>query len=220
MIQSSDQVSRIGVRTIQHLFPKLRRKDDLKRLQIDDESIHYISTREVASKITEIMGYHLGQMGIDQSKAVVTDATAGVGGDMISFAQQFYFVNGIELDQKRVEYLKNNLEVYGADNYSVYSADCTEILPTLDHNAVFFDPPWGGRNYKKYEQLHLKLGPYYLEEVVNRTLTGGLSRPQLVVLKLPKNFDLKRFHERVVSNRVFLYPLRKMDIVVVENDIQ
>jgi 16S rRNA G966 N2-methylase RsmD len=211
---------KLNIKMIQHLFPKLKNKDDFFKLKIDDESIHYISTKDVALKITDIIYYHLIKLNIDPKEAVITDTTAGVGGDTISFANKFYFVNAIEIDPLRVEYLMNNLNIYELTNVQIIKGDCLAHLPFLQHNVVFFDPPWGGKNYKYHKKLKLAISDYLIEEIINDLLHDPVIEcsPDIVVLKIPKNFDLYCFFQAVKSSTIYFYQLKKMDILVIENN--
>lgn len=204
---------------LDNLFPKPRDKADYDKLKIDDESVSYISTHNVAQQITDIVAFHLDKLLISSKRAVVTDATAGVGGNTISFAKYFNRVNAIEMDQLRYEYLVNNIGVYRLRNVTTFNGDCLKFLYNLDHNAVFLDPPWGGKDYKAHQKLHLFLSNVDVEDIINKII-GGMISPELIVMKVPKNFDLEHMYHSVESNKIFLYRLKKMNIVVIENEKQ
>src|SRR5580692_7436028 len=57
------------------LFPYINDISLIDKLKIDADSIHYISVREVADKITKIIKTYS-----KDKDAIITDATAGVGG--------------------------------------------------------------------------------------------------------------------------------------------
>jgi site-specific DNA-adenine methylase len=73
----------------------------------------------------------------------------------------------------------------------------------LKQDIVFFDPPWGGRGYKKIKHLNLKLSDTDLAEIVNK-LVG---RAQMVALKVPVNFNIQDFYNKIKSNRVDMYKI-------------
>ena len=50
-------------------------------------------------------------LGPSAKEMVITDATACVGGNSMSFGRYFKHVNSIELDQSRAKMLENNLSV-------------------------------------------------------------------------------------------------------------
>jgi 16S rRNA G966 N2-methylase RsmD len=85
--------------------------------------------------------------------AVVTDMTACVGGNVISFARRFRAVNAIEIDATRHAMLKHNVAVVAEHaNVTFVQGDAVSLLlnPTaspLVQDVLFMDPPWGGPDY-------------------------------------------------------------------------
>lgn len=75
----SDNSKNNNIKTVLRLFPYLKDKTKGNSLKIDDESIYYISFREHAQQITNIIMGYLSKLNINNSDAVITDATAGVG---------------------------------------------------------------------------------------------------------------------------------------------
>ena len=147
----SEEYSKNEIRTILRLFPYLNDKQKIKNLKIDEESKYYISIREHAEQISLIIKDNIVKLGLSLNDIIVTDATAGVGGNAISFGKHFKRVNAIELDEIRVDYLKNNIDVYDLKNVDIFEGDCVKLLPNLEQQVVFLDPPWGGRSYKKHK---------------------------------------------------------------------
>lgn len=208
------------LKTILRLFPYLDNKEKASKLMIDDDSIHYISVREYAQKITSIIEYHLSELGIKNNNAIVTDATAGVGGNAISFGMKFKYINAIELDKTRSDYLINNLKVYDLNNVNVIGGDCTKVLTTIDnHDVIFIDPPWGGKNYKNYDYLRLTLSNIPIENICNGIMNEKWMNcvPSIIVFKLPSNYDIKYFYDNVRSNFIYFHDLKKMILLVVIN---
>lgn len=208
------------VAVVLRLFPYLNNKEDAYKLKIDDESIHYISIREYAEKISAIIKENLNRIGIAQQDAIITDATAGVGGDTISFAKNFKLVTAIELDHLRSEYLQNNINIYNCNNVSVINGNCTELVKTIDnHDVVFIDPPWQPDNtsYKKYDNLRLSIGDDPIELFCNKLMDETYMKkiPKLIVLKLPKNYDVTYFYNNIVNKKIYYYDLNKMIILVI-----
>lgn len=198
------------------LFPFLEDKMLINKLKIDEDSIYYISIRDHATKITNIIIYHLTLLNINASTSIITDATAGVGGNTLSFSPVFKKVYAIEIDNLRSNYLKNNINVYNFTNVYVINDNCINILPNIkDHNIVFIDPPWGGRNYKKYTNLKLMLSNVSLDTICLNVLKN--SNVKLVVLKLPFNYDLFDFYYKLKDYTIYMYDLYKMIILVIHN---
>lgn len=209
------------IKMVLRLFPYLENMEKASKLLIDDDSVHYISVREYAEKISNIIKLHLDLINLKKEKTVITDATAGVGGDTISFSKNFKFVHSIEIDKTRCEYLKNNIEIYDCDNVGVINGDCVDIINTIDdHNVIFFDPPWEPGNsgsYKQYDNLRLQFGDESIEIMCNKLMdaTSMAKVPELIVLKLPKNYDIVYFYKNVNNKKIYYYNLNKMIILVI-----
>lgn len=207
-----------NIKTLLRLFPYMKDKTEAANLKIDADSLHYISVREAADNISAITAYHLKELNIDPTCAVVTDATAGVGGNSISFGNNFAKTYAIEIDRQRAEYLMNNIHVYKLGNVSIINDDCIKVLPNIhDHNVVFIDPPWGGKYYKDYIKLRLKIGDMSVEQLCNSVLDKDnmTKTPDIIVVKLPVNYDIRHFYYTVNHSKIYFYDLKKMYIMVV-----
>lgn len=210
-------------RSILRLFPFLNDKTKAAELKIDEESIHYISFRDHAKKISLLISHHLKQFNINPDDCIITDCTAGVGGNSISFAMHFKYVYAIELDKVRANYLENNINIYNLQNIKVYNDNCLNLVDKItNHNVVFIDPPWGGKGYKEVDNLRLTLSNVKIESVCNSLLKGVSVKksPELIVLKLPKNYDLMYLYKKLVSKNMFMYDIdEKMLIVIIINKL-
>ena len=205
------------IRTILRLFPYLKNKELCSKLLIDDESIHYISIREYAEKISDIIRIHMEMLDIKKEDIIITDTTAGVGGDTISFAKNFKHVYSIEIDKVRSEYLKNNIGIYDCDNVTIFNDNCLNVINTIEnHNVIFCDPPWG-LDYKKYSIIRLTLGDTSIELLANKFTDSGYMKkvPEIIVLKLPKNYDIVHFYKSLNNYNMYYYDLKKMIILVI-----
>jgi len=258
-----------------YLFPKLSSKDDMAKLKMDHVSIYSISSEKDANFITNIIKKYV------DTDATVTDATAGVGGNTISFSGTFKHVNAIEIDETRYNYLKNNIELYQKeilntaksdksnksdksdnaaksdksdksdsdndnaqssnsaqnqqqtsqdwgdnsiksdneinhikDNVTFYWDDCLKLLQELTQDVIFFDPPWGGKEYKKFNKIKLYLSNKCMVEICN-TLR---KRSKYIVLKVPINFDFTHFEQNTIYQQCEQYKLNKMVIIVIKNE--
>lgn len=201
------------------LFPYLNNRSKAVNLKIDDESWNYISIRKIAEQITGIIMHHLSLININPDNSIITDATAGVGGNTISFGQSANKVYAIEIDTERSKLLANNIDVFNLKNIKVYNDDCLNILPEIDnHNVIFIDPPWGGKNYKTYEKLNLYIGEMPIDTVCIKLLDNVIMKkvPELIVLKLPKNYDIETLYKNIDKKyKIYLYELEKMLVIVI-----
>ena len=97
----------------------------------------------------------------------VTDCCACVGGNTISFAKRFKFVNTVEYSRSRAAALQHNINVCGVGSKcKVFVGDYGYWLPRIKQDVVYMDPPWGGVDYKQHDKLDLTLGPLPLDELV------------------------------------------------------
>jgi 16S rRNA G966 N2-methylase RsmD len=196
------------------LFP-ICNNININKLKIDIESISYISSPQYADKITTIISNHINDI------IHITDCTAGCGGDTISFLSKFKKVYSIEINIIRYYYLLNNIMAYNYINKSViFCGNFVEIIKKiLDHNVLYIDPPWGGKDYKKKTQLQLYINNILLEDIIIDFLVDPNTKkiPQIIVLKLPINYDLKHCYNKLKDYaKIFLYDLKKMFIIVLE----
>lgn len=208
------------IKILRKIFPYLSDNNKMYQLKMDEESIYSISIKEDADKISSLILRHLKRLQLDQFDLSITDATAGIGGNTISFAKIFKHVNGIEMDNTRASYLVHNLGIYDINNVTVYNDDCLNQLSLLDHDIVFFDPPWGGRDYKKHKKMRLTLSDVAIEDICNDLLNNRnhIKNPNMIVLKLPLNYDIQYIYNQITTNHIFLYILKKMQIIIIINN--
>lgn len=206
---------------IYRLFPYIKEKELVSNLLIDDASIYYITPRVISDKITSIIKYHLKILGINMTDTVITDSTAGVGGNTISFGKNFKIVHSIEIDTQRYEYLNNNISIFKLNNILTYNDDCLNKLSTIDnHDAVFIDPPWESKesgSYKQFLNLRLKIGDTSIENICLNLMNKDKMKktPSIIVFKLPINYDLYHFYKQLKNKQIYYYNLFKMIILVI-----
>ena len=100
-------------------------------------------------------------------------------------------VHSIEMNEENFKALHNNVEVYGLTNVELHFGDSTKIFD-WDTDILYIDPPWGGKEYKQHKILDLYMSDkrldIWLEELLLRK-----RRPSYIILKLPANYNFKRF---------------------------
>jgi 16S rRNA G966 N2-methylase RsmD len=165
-----------------------------EKMQMDEIASFSVTEANFADRISQTIVRLLGP---SAKEMVITDATACVGGNSMSFGRYFKHVNSIELDQSRAKMLENNLSVckaaanfgFGA-SFKVCQGDYRDVLREIGRtDIIFFDPPWGGIDYKSKEAVELSLGQILMHDIVNSV---GTTCPW-VVLKLPKNYNMPAF---------------------------
>jgi len=84
------------------------------------------------------------QIGRRWSGRRVIDAGCGVGGNAIGFARAGCAVTAIERDPVRLGLARHNARVYGVEERIRFlEGDAPRLVPTLDADLIFVDPPWG-----------------------------------------------------------------------------
>nr|AEX62675.1 putative methyl transferase [Moumouvirus Monve] len=149
---------------------------------------------------------------------VITEMTAGVGGNVLNFAKYFKYVNAIEINKTRYEYLQNNIKLYNYDNVNCYNNNSLDLLINnndIAQDIIFFDPPWGGKNYKLHKNLRLNFGLETIENICQELLSKN--KANMIVMKLPSNYDFEFMLESLNIYNVIKYSLDKMSIVIVKN---
>ena len=174
----------------QDLFKKFFPNDkninfrNLKLTNIGSYSITDPSTAQIISNIIKDF--------IKKDKIIITDANANMGGNSINFAKNFFKVNSVEIIPMHCDVLENNLKEYELnDKVNIICDDYLDVMLDLKQDVVFFDPPWGGKNYKKIHNLKLELDNVNIVDIINEL--EKKTDTKLVVLRVPFNFDIIGF---------------------------
>ena len=181
--------------------------DITRRLKLDNISLYSVTPAIQADEISNIMKEYLG------TDITVTDMTACIGGNAISFAKIFKNVNVIEICKERFEFLKHNMDILNLNNVSFYNADCMSVISDLEQDFILIDPAWGGRNYKYQDKLDLYLSGVNVYNICNE-LYG---KSKLVCLKVPNNFDLEKFEKKIIHKKMKIHKLDKLQLVILQN---
>lgn len=160
---------------------------DYKNLKSDTEGLYSLSHKEDADLVSKIIKDKYGNINI-------MDATAGIGGNSISFGSNFTNVISIELNSERFSLLRENIESRNLKNI-LLNGNFMNYL-NMNYDLIFIDPPWGGPNYKWEQKIRL-----YMDNKRLRDITKMLKeRDKIVIWKLPYNYDLsdfKRFNYQI-----------------------
>ncbi|DAZ97300.1 TPA: hypothetical protein N0F65_009833 [Lagenidium giganteum] len=191
--------------------------DTRSQLQIDDVAAFSVTEVEMAKKISNVI-LELVQASVPAGNngkcpVTITDGTACVGGNVMSFCDYFLNVNAVENDATRFEMLQHNLTVLGKTNATCFHASYLDVMTQLDQLVVFLDPPWGGVDYKDHARVDLFLDNVPLYTICERLKT----RAHWVVLKVPSNFNDDKFARHVTGDVSVREDFRKMHLVIVDN---
>lgn len=167
---------------IKKIFPPT---ENYHLLSYDIEGLYSITLPNESYEISLLVSNLLG------NNIIICDGTAGIGGNTISFSKNFKNVISIELCKNRYKILENNIKAFNLSNVNLINESCLNNL-NLDCSAYFFDPPWGGPEYKNKKNIRFKLGELALIEIIKIIKKIG---QKIIFFKLPNNYDLNEFNE-------------------------
>jgi len=183
------------------MFPQ-DKNVDFRDLMISNVSEYSVDRPEDAEYICKIMKSHLPK----RKSLVVTDATSNVGGGTIAFAKNFSKVNAVELEEVHCKALHNNLKKYKLDKkVKIYCDSYLDMMDELKQDIIYFDPPWGGRDYKKKYFMDLFLGDMNMIDVIRQVK----NKTKLIVFKVPKNYNFFNFFLRSNFDKITIYKIYK-----------
>jgi hypothetical protein len=147
---------------------------------------HSLKTAELISKYYDI------------SNKTLTEASACIGGNSWSFADKVKNVNLVEIDDNNFKALKHNmgvvfnksvenntLEYKPGKNMSFYNDNYIKIKDKIGGDVIFYDPPWGGVDYKNEPQVgYTYEGKFYtIEDMAKKSFYNV--PPELIVFRVP-----------------------------------
>jgi predicted RNA methylase len=174
-----------------------------QQLQIDAVARYSVTECTVADEMTNIL-IKLPNV------STITDMTACVGGNAISFAKRFHTVHAIELDETRYKMLLHNTGLTTSGNVVCHLGDCMECRAMFEQDIYFIDPPWGGASYRKNTNIALFLNGMPLCDVVNLLVPSA----KYIAIKAPLKFALFDFQMNV-NLRMSIHRFRNMMLVVI-----
>lgn len=202
----------LNVKHLKYLFGEQHSDELLNKLQYDNISIYSITPAEFAEQITQKLRISVSKiLKKDISELVITEMTACIGGNVISFAKNFKHVNAIELCEQRFLYLNHNLTVLNLiNNVTTINGNSLVEVVNLKQDIVFFDIPWGGRSYKFKEKIDL-----YISKIPSYSACNLVKDyTKIIVMKIPNNFNIQKFAHRVDMRIYEVYNLEKFRLII------
>lgn len=170
---------------------------DFKKLKISNIGKYSMDKPDKAQILSDLIKENMGT-----NDLVITDANSNMGGNVINFAKNFKFVNSVEILPFHCDILKNNVEVYDLlDKVNINCADYLDIMHNLKQDVIFFDPPWGGTDYKKEKNLNLYLDNINIVDIINELYDYA----KMIVLRIPRNFNIVDLLRRIEYTNVNIY---------------
>jgi len=189
---------------IKKIYPNIS-EDKLKELKYDEEGLYSITLPEEAKIISSLLVKSLKK---EAKKSTIFDGTAGLGGNTLSFCNYFKNVISCEINKSRYDILKKNIELYKYNNIVINNINCIEYIKNNNSSDVyFFDPPWGGPDYKFKTNISLKLANMSLINIVK--LIKNKNNNAIICFKLPFNYNFNefkniKFYKKKIKNMIIL----------------
>lgn len=152
-----------------------------------------------SAKIAEQMTNAIIELFPENYRISITDATASIGGNVISFLlnKNIINVNIVEKDKIRFEMLKSNIAITKnkiIGTFNMYNDSYLNISHRFNQDIIFIDPPWGGPDYYKLSNVILYLDNIHLG-IICKQIFEEHRTLKYIVIKVPKNFFISDFKE-------------------------
>jgi predicted RNA methylase len=186
----------------------------IKDIILTEEGKYSYTKRRDGEITIDFLKKHIGSL-IDLS---ILDATANVGGDTILFGLNFKHVSSIEINDTNFNALKHNVSLYKFDNVDIYKGDSTSLFDNYVSDIVYFDPPWGGPDYKTKKELDLYIGDKRIDLFIKNDLLSRTAsyRPKYIMLKLPFNYNWTRLKLIDDIEKTFILKIRNYRILLIK----
>ena len=173
--------------------------EQFNKLLFTDESIYSSSKVEGSQLLKNIILDNLKEETI-----TITDGTANIGTDSIYLSNYFENINSIEISNINHKALVNNINVFKKGNINPILGDVITEISKLEQDVIYIDAPWGGRNYKKNENMKLYLGNMEILEFYK----NFKNKAKIFVFKIPYNYNFE-YLKNNIDNKIIIYPFRK-----------
>lgn len=175
----------------------------LWRISFTSEAQYSASPMKASEGMASEIIQRLSESGFSGKEISFLDGTANCGADAINSViisknlQHPFRILAIELNFLNYQALKENITLFGCDSHiEPIQADVVEWLNNegekRSFTCMYFDPPWGGKDYKMAEKVQLYLSGINIwklcKEIMGRSTD---SKPKLIVVKGPSNWDME-----------------------------
>lgn len=163
---------------------------NMKDIKLTEEGKYSYTKRKDGQITIDFLTKNIGSL----KDFSILDGTGNIGGDTILFGLNFKQVHSIEIDEDNFKALKHNVSLYKLTNVILHHGDTTKLFDKYESDIVYFDPPWGGPDYKTKKDLDLYLGKYRIDLFIKHHVLSEKAsyRPKFIVLKLPFNYNWQR----------------------------
>lgn len=115
-----------------------------------------------------------------------SDITANIGASALTMAD-YYNVVAYEINEETFMIMEYNLSLFDKNIECINDSFFNHISDINNTDLVFYDPPWGGPEYKEHETYDIVINDHGLEDVANLITTN-------IIMKLPLNADISFVH--------------------------
>lgn len=205
MAEKKPEIIDVSLSVKRRFFPKLTHKQ-INNIKLTDVSMYSFSYLYDAKLCVDFI-----ESFTTLSELIITDATAGIGGNSILFAEKCKQVNCIEIHELHCKILNHILQLHNFENIKVYNYNYLNIYNSIEEDIVFLDPPWtwdvDPRKYHHYDklQLYLKNNIKQKINIIEIIKLLAVKKTRLVVLKVPYNFDFNTLYSTIVLKNIYKY---------------
>jgi hypothetical protein len=165
------------------------------KYRMTDVGLFSVTSYDQSKYLTQVIKSYLPKT----NKVTIIDFNAGVGGNTVSLLENFNKVIAVEKSILHYDILIHNLEerFKGSplilDKLTTENRDMFEILSPdmVKDNVIFFDPPWGGIDYKSaIPRLGYTVNKKFvsIDKLIPKWLQWS---PKMIVLKTPLGYKPK-----------------------------
>lgn len=184
---------------------------NLNKIKVHNDSYYYLTNYYDSNFINTII-----YKKFKTKNLIITDGTAHVGGNTISFALfKFKIINAVEINHNYYKYLINNIKCYNLKNIKLLNDSYLNVYDKLYQDILFLDPPWGGPSYKSIKNLDLYLDNVNIVKIVNNVFSE--TKTKAVLLKVPYNYNLDLLKKKNNNLIIKTFFLKKFQIIFLCN---
>lgn len=158
-------------------------------LIVPETVLNIYTTRHQAVQINKIIKMY------STPDYIITDATAGIGGNSYYFLKDFKSVNLVEQDINNFNILKVNTN----NQTNTFNCSYNWVKFMLKQDIVYIDPPWGGTEYKSKRKIDLYLDNLNVLDIINEIY----NYTKIVALKVPNNFNTFRIQNKFWNFKIY-----------------
>lgn len=185
------------------IFPSHDRQNapvPLWKISFTNEAQYSASPMKASELMVTDIIQNLNENGFHGKTISFLDGTANCGADTINsvfISNNLHFpfhVSAIELDTINYRALEENVALFGCES-SVTSIQGNSVEWVFEHpeksfDCMYFDPPWGGKDYKSMDKITLELNGINIWHWCKEIMDKSSDQLKLIVIKGPSNWNM------------------------------